>query len=107
MHPCADEKYPWLVSAGGTFVVFSGGGGGGMVVAKAEEQGDAPETGQTHKCVDNAGEDGKLAAEEEGHGVKSEQADAAPVERANDGNQDCNFIKHTRNLHSARRLGYG
>ena len=64
----------------------------GAAILRAEEQGDAPKTRQTHQTVNDAGEQGQLAAEEEGHGVEPEEADAAPVQRADDHQDQRKFV---------------
>ena len=65
---------------------------GCAAILRAEEQGDAPKTRQTHQTVNDAGEQGQLAAEEEGHGVEPEEADAAPVQRADDHQDQRKFV---------------
>ena len=67
-----------------------------------EEQCDAPDSGKAHQCVDHAGEYGHLAAAEKGHRVEAEQADAAPVEGTDNGQDQRQFIQqHFLNLQSA------
>ena len=51
----------------------------------AEKHRDAPYAGKAHERVDHAADRAHLTAAEERDEVKAEQADAAPVERADDG----------------------
>lgn len=46
----------------------------------AEQQRHAPDRGQAHQRVDHAADSGGLPTKQIGHQVKSEQADAAPVQ---------------------------
>ena len=62
---------------------------GGML---GEEQGDAPDRGQTHQSIDDAAEGAGLSAKGEGHEVKSENADAAPVEAADDSQDEGDLV---------------
>lgn len=78
------------------------GGRARGLLAVPEEQCDAPDSGQTHQCVDHAGQHGHLSAAEKGHRVKAEQADAAPVEGTDNGQDQRQFIQqHFLNLQSA------
>ena len=58
----------------------------------AEEHRDAPDTGKPHERVDDAADRAHLPAKEERHAVKAEQADAAPVECADDGKRQRDLI---------------
>ena len=51
----------------------------------AEQQGNAPDSGKTYKCVDNAAYACCLTAEEECNQVKSENTNKTPVDAADDG----------------------
>ena len=64
----------------------------GAVLGVPEEQRDAPQTCQPHKGIDDPGENGHLAAKEKGNGVKAEQPYAAPVQRADDHQNQRNFV---------------
>ena len=44
-----------------------------------KDHGDAPQTGNTHQCVDNAADGTHLAAKEKCHAVEAEEAYAARV----------------------------
>jgi hypothetical protein len=66
-----------------------------------EQQCDAPQSGQSHQRVNDAGQNGHLAAKEERHRVKAEQADAAPVQGTDDDQQQRKLVKqHMLYLHS-------
>ena len=68
--------------------VFFGGGG------VAEQQGDAPNSGQTDQCINHAADGAVGATESKGHQVETEDADGAPVQAANDGQNQGNLIKY-------------
>lgn len=51
----------------------------------AEKQRDAPDSGETHQGIDHAADGAAGPAEQEGHDVKAKDADAAPVESADNG----------------------
>ena len=51
----------------------------------AEEQGDAPDGGESDEGVDNAADGGGLSAENVGHKVESEKTHETPVESADYG----------------------
>ena len=59
-----------------------------------EQHGDAPHTRQRHQRIDDPAEHGSLAAKQPGHGVKLEQADASPVEGADDHQDQSEFVQH-------------
>ena len=59
-------------------------GAAGAVFRVPEQQRDAPQSRQAHHGVDDPGEHGQGAAAEKGHGIEAEQPDAAPVQRADD-----------------------
>ena len=61
---------------------------------RAEEQTDAPQSGQADQRINDPGQDGQLAAAEERYGVKAEQADTAPVQGADDGKRQRDLINH-------------
>ena len=52
-----------------------------------EQQGDAPQTGQTDHGVDNARQQGGRTATDPSDQIKLEQANATPVERTDDGDE--------------------
>ena len=47
-----------------------------------EEQGDAPQSSQTHQCVDDPADHTGGAAAEKGHQVELEEPDQTPVDSA-------------------------
>lgn len=68
----------------------------GVVRRIAEQQRDAPQTGDAHQGIDNAADGSQLAAADKGHAVKGEQSHAAPVQRTDDDQDQSNAI---HNLH--------
>ena len=70
------------------------GHAGASLVAVPEEQRDAPDAGQPHQGIDDPAENGHLPAAEEGYDVEAENADAAPVQRADDGQRQGNFVPY-------------
>ena len=66
-----------------------------------EQQGDAPQSGDAHQCIDDAAPYCQLSTEYGGHAVKAEQADAAPVQSAdNDEDQgDAIYDLHGQTSH--------
>ena len=71
-------------------------GGGGV----PEQEGDAPQGGKPHQGKDDPAEGGALAAEEETDQVEPKNADAAPVDAADDGQRQGKFV----NEHSQKDL---
>ena len=67
---------------------------GGGFVPVAEEQGNAPKSRQTDEGEDNSAEGGSLSAEKPAHKVELEQADRAPVQRADDNEYQRCSVKH-------------
>ena len=67
---------------------------GGNLVPVAEEEGNAPQSRQTHKSENDSAEGGSLSAEKPAHKVKLEQADRAPVQRADDNQYQRCSVKH-------------
>ena len=62
-----------------------------------EEQGNAPKTGQSHQAENDAAEQRGLSAKQESNNVEAEQADAAPVQCADDCQSQRDFIpKHNK-----------
>ena len=55
-----------------------------FVVLIAEQERDAPKSGDAYQGIDDAAESAHLAAAQESHAVKTEQTYASPVQRAND-----------------------
>lgn len=70
------------------------------LVAAAEEQGNAPDRGQTHERVDHAGDHGGLPAADPRHEIEPEQTDAAPVEPADDRKDQRDAVDHLHMLPS-------
>lgn len=60
--------------------------------ASAKQQRDAPNAGKSYNGVDDAREKRGLSAADPGNDVKLKQSDAAPVERAYDGQNQRNAI---------------
>ena len=58
----------------------------------AEEHRDAPHAGKPHERVDHAADRAHLPAAEKGNDVKAEDTDAAPVERADDGERQGDLV---------------
>ena len=58
----------------------------------AEQQGDAPQTGKTDHCVDNAADARGLAAEDPRDQVEPRKADQTPVDCADNGQNQCQGI---------------
>lgn len=52
---------------------------------RAEHQRNAPDARKTDNCINDAAEQRGLSAADPGNDVKLEQADAAPVQRTDDG----------------------
>ena len=70
-----------------------------LVGLAAEEQGNAPDRGQAHQGIDHAADGAAGAAEQEGDQVKAEDADAAPIQAADNGQNQSNLIHdHGKNL---------
>ena len=63
-------------------------------LASAKQQRDAPNTGKSYNGVDDAAEQRGLSAADPCNDVKLKQSDAAPVERANDGQNQRNAIQN-------------
>ena len=63
-----------------------------------EEQGNAPDTGQGDNGVDYTADRGALSAKSPSHYVELEQADAAPVDGADDHKDQGQSVQHV--LHS-------
>ena len=65
-----------------------------LAVVVAKDHGDAPQTGNTHQCVDNAADGAHLAAEEKCHAVEAEEAYAAPVQRTDHNEDQCDLVNN-------------
>ena len=74
-----------LCSLSGSFAAFHR-------FSLTEKHRNAPDTGKTHKRVDDTADRTHLPAEEKCHAVKAEQANTAPVECADDGERQCDLI---------------
>ena len=59
----------------------------------AEQQCDAPDACKTYQRVNDSRQKSGLTAQEKGHGVEAEQADSAPVQGADNGQQQCDSVK--------------
>ena len=72
-----------------------------------EQQRNAPHSGKAHQGIDNAADHAAGAAAGKGHQIKPEQTDAAPVQGADDGNDQRNAIQdhHVRNLSFPKGTG--
>ncbi len=77
------------------------------VIAGAEEQGDAPHARQSDHGIDDTGDHGGGSAAHPRNEIKLEQTDAAPVQGADDGNDQRNAIQdhHVRNLSFPKGTG--
>ena len=62
--------------------------------ASAKQQRNAPNAGKSYNGVDDAGEERGLSTADPCNDVKLKQSDAAPVERANDGQNQRNAIQY-------------
>ena len=62
-----------------------------------EQQGNTPDTGQRYHRIDDAADKAILATADPRHKVKLEQTDAAPVESADDGEDQCQCIHADHN----------
>ena len=60
----------------------------------AEQQGNAPESGDADEGIDDAADDGELAAADRCDDVEAEDADAPPVQRADDDKNQRNIIQY-------------
>ncbi|MPM18885.1 hypothetical protein SDC9_65303 [bioreactor metagenome] len=67
---------------------------GSALLVSLEEQRDAPQTCQANQRINDAGEGSHLPAAEKGHRVEAEQADAAPVQRADNGEHQCDLVDY-------------
>ena len=65
-----------------------------VVIAGAEEEGDAPDTGQSDHGIDDARRHGGGSAADPGDQIELEQTDATPVQRADDGNNERDAIQN-------------
>ena len=83
-------------SSGFLFAVVCAGVGKQCVFP--EQQGQAPYAGKRDQCVDDSADDRTLTAENPRHDVKLKQADAAPVERTDDDEDQRNSVKHSFQL---------
>ena len=77
------------------------------VIAGAEEERDAPHARQGDHGIDDTGDHGGGPAAHPGDEIEPEQTDAAPVECADDGNDQRNAIHdhHVRNLSFPKGTG--
>ena len=69
----------------------------------AEQQSDAPQTGKTYQCVDDAADHTALTAKQPRHQIKLKNAHEAPVQAADDG-QDQSQTINTSTSFFIRRL---
>ena len=63
-------------------------------LASAKQQRNAPNTGKSYNGVDDAAQQRGLSAADPRYNIKLKQSDAAPVERANDGQNQRNAIQY-------------
>ena len=63
-------------------------------LASAKQQRDAPNTCKAYQSIDDAAEQRGLSATDPGNDVKLKQSDAAPVERAYNGQNQRNAIQY-------------
>ena len=63
----------------------------------AEQQGDAPQTGKTDHCVDNAADARGLPAENPRDQIKACEADQTPVDRADNCQNQCMAAAYSAN----------
>ena len=63
-------------------------------LASAKQQRDAPNAGKSYQSIDDAAEQRGLSAADPRNDVKLKQSDAAPVESANDGQNQRNAIQY-------------
>ena len=64
-----------------------------------KQQGNAPDRGQAHQGIDHAADGAAGATEQEGDQVKAEDADAAPIQAADNGQNQSDLIHdHGKNL---------
>lgn len=66
----------------------------GNHVVASEQQRNAPNTAQSHECVDYTTKNCGLTAEYPRDYVKAEQTDAAPVDCADNCEYKRDFVKH-------------
>lgn len=59
---------------------------------------DTPDSGKAHQRVDHAADCSGLTPKKECHGIKAEQSDAAPVERADNGERQGKFVDDHENI---------
>ena len=64
------------------------------LISLAEEQRDAPQTGETDQGEDNAADGGGLTAKEPADEIEAENTDRAPVERADNAQDKSNSVHH-------------
>ena len=67
-----------------------------VLVAGAEEERNAPESRKGNERIDDTCPKAVVAAEEPGNRVELEEPDAAPVERADDGQNESNTVDDHR-----------
>ena len=65
-----------------------------VVLAGAEQQRDAPDTGQSDHGLDDPRRYGGSAAADPGNQIELEQTYATPVQRADDGNDQRDAIQY-------------
>ena len=59
-----------------------------------EQEGNAPYGGDADECVDDAAQNGALSAEKPCDEIKLENADEAPVDAADNGQQQQNLFEY-------------
>lgn len=73
--------------------------------SSAKQKGNAPQTGQSHKGIDDPAEKRTLTTKEPGHQIELENAHKAPVQGADDGQNQCQRV-HFCYLRSVMRWCY-
>jgi len=63
----------------------------GLLVS-VEQHGNAPDSGQPHQRIDDAADETHLATAEKGYDIEAKDADAAPVQGADDRKNQRKFI---------------
>ena len=84
----------FLAPSGLSVRVVRGGDEGTL----AEQQRNAPDARQRHQCVEDPADNCALPAENPGDDIELKQPDAAPVQRAQDDQDQSNAIQHVIQL---------
>ena len=84
-----DKKIPGANAPG----IFSSGAVAGASLHGAEQQGKAPQGGQTYHHIDDTGEPGAGSAADKGYQIEIKQPDQPPVQSADDGQGQRDLVK--------------